>query len=318
MGNAYGVCVILVSFITTNMVALVAILVWRFPIYLVLPVYLFFVCLDGTFLSAVLIKVPQGAWFTLMLAFILSSIFTLWHYGKEAQWRAESLDHVPPCSIITSTRTPKDGDSSSGSGAPISLTPAFGGVPISTIPGLGIFFDKLGDPAVFPASFAHFVVKFATRPAVLIFFHMRPLPMPSVPPNERYVVTRAPGLASCYNVVLRHGYMDDLVRPSMARDIMGQIELAVSRPGISTESDAAIAAELAVLRTTYELQTVYVLGKEMMKIRSAEKGVGRIRGFVRGVLLSAFLYVRENTRTKLADLDLDHDKVIEVGFVKEI
>ena len=171
---------------------------------------------------------------------------------------------------------------------------------------------------MFPASFAQFVSKFATRPAVLIFFHMRSLRMPSVPPGERYVVTRGPGLAYCYNVVLRHGYMDDVVRPSMARDIVGQIELAVSRPGVSTKSDAAIVAELAALRTTYESQTVYVLGRQVMKIRPAEKGVGRVRGLVRGMLLSMFLWLRENTRAKLADMDLDQDRVIEIGFVKEI
>jgi len=36
------------------------------------------------------------------------------------------------------------------------------------------------------------------------------------------------------------------------------------------------------------------------------------------VLLSAFLWIRENSRTKLADLDIDADQLIEVGFVKEI
>ena len=40
LGHAYGVCVILVTFITTNMVALVALLVWRVPIYIVIPIWL--------------------------------------------------------------------------------------------------------------------------------------------------------------------------------------------------------------------------------------------------------------------------------------
>jgi len=64
--------------------------------------------------------------------------------------------------------------------------------------------------------------------------------------------------------------------------------------------------------------SVYVLGKEAMRVRCVDSGSGRAWGFVRGLLLGAFLWIRENSRTKLADLDIDADKVIEVGYVKEI
>jgi KUP system potassium uptake protein len=71
------------------MVALIAIVVWRLQWLLVLAVWLPFITLDGLFLSSALTKVPDGAWFTLMLAVLLSSIFVLWRYGKEKQWAAE-------------------------------------------------------------------------------------------------------------------------------------------------------------------------------------------------------------------------------------
>lgn len=47
LGNAYGVCVIFVTFITTNMVSLVAVLVWRVHPALVFAVWLPFITLDG-------------------------------------------------------------------------------------------------------------------------------------------------------------------------------------------------------------------------------------------------------------------------------
>lgn len=299
------------------MTALVAILVWRLPIYVVLPVYLIFASLDGAFLSSVLTKVPQGAWFTLMLAIILSSIFILWRFGKEAQWHSESLDHIPTSAVVTSPRT--SGETQTNAYKPVRLIEEFGGINISTLPGLGIFFDKAGDPSYLPQSFAHFVRKFAARPAVLVFFHMRPLPVPSIPLGERYVVTRMSALANCYYVVLRHGYMDDVLHPGMARDLLGTIELAVSRASeTSTGRDIATAEELAALHAASETQTVYVLGKEVMKIRPRAKGMGVVWNFFRGVLLWVFLWIRENSRTKLADLDIDADKLVEVGFVKEI
>lgn len=278
------------------MVSLVAILIWRLPAYVVFPVFLIFAALDGVFLTSVFTKVPEGAWFTLLLAIILSSIFILWRFGKEAQWAAESLDRLPPSHLL-SLENP----------ANPRLAPAFGGASVSTVEGLGIFFDKMGDPAVLPASFAHFVRKFAARPTVLVFFHMRPLPLPSIPLAERYVVTRTPGgMTNCYSVVLRHGYVDDVIRPGMARELVAQVELAVTQTAAPGERDT--------LRTACDSQTVYVLGKEAMRIK-----MGRGPWYwVRRMFLGVFLWIRENSRAKLADLDIDIDKLVEVGFLKEI
>ncbi|KAH6609144.1 hypothetical protein Trco_002490 [Trichoderma cornu-damae] len=307
LGNAYGVCVIAVTFITTCMVALVAILVWRLPLYVVTPVWLIFAALDGAYLSSVLQKVPKGAWFTLVLAGILCSIFTVWRFGKEAQWKAESLDQLTLAALIKSDQaTPGSSPKS------LVLNERFGGVPVSTVPGLGIFFDKAGDPTHLPACFAHFVMKFAARPSVIFFFHMRPLAVPSVPLEERYVITHTNGLANCYNVTLRHGYMDDVLHPGLARDLVGQVELSIScrrRPN---------AVELETLRAAYGSQMVYILGKEAMKVKRGSSMTSRLTGIFRSFVLWMFLWMRENSRTKLADLNIDADKLLEVGFLKEI
>ncbi len=58
-------------------------------------------------------------------------------------------------------------------------------------------------------------------------------------------------------------------------------------------------------------QTTYVVGKEQMKIRPGTN-------WVRWVVLGEFLWIRENSRTKMADLDIPFDHLVEVGFVKEI
>jgi KUP system potassium uptake protein len=304
------------------MVSLVALLTWRLPAWLVLPIFLIFASLDGVYVSSALFKVPQGAWFTLMLAVVLSSIFILWRFGKEAQWTAESLDRLPASALLTATTDGGGGNDQ----PPVRLADAFGGTPVSTVPGLGIFFDKQGDPAVLPASFAHFVRKFAARPRVLVFFHMRPLPVPTVAPGERFVVTRAASAAAgllpdCYSVVMRHGYTDDVLRPGMARELVAQVELAVARQvgSGSSRGNGGNEAALAALREAYGAQTVYVLGKETMRIgRPAGKSRYGPGALARRFFLAMFLWLRENSRTKLADLDIDVDKLVEVGFLKEI
>ena len=56
---------------------------------------------------------------------------------------------------------------------------------------------------------------------------------------------------------------------------------------------------------------MYIIGKEQLKIRKST-------AFVRKWLLVLFLWMKENTRTKMANLNVPTEKVIEVGFLKEI
>ncbi|KLU88966.1 hypothetical protein MAPG_07946 [Magnaporthiopsis poae ATCC 64411] len=70
---------------------------------------------------------------------------------------------------------------------------------------------------------------------------------------------------------------------------------------------------LAALQKACGAQTVFVLGKEAMRISKERAGRSRVWNVVRRTLLELFLWIRDNTRTKLADLDIDIDKVIEKG-----
>ena len=114
----------MVTFITTCMVSLVALIIWRLNPFLVLFGFLVFGSLDGAYLSSALTKVPQGAWFTLLLACILSSVFILWRFGKENQWKAEASDRFQPSHLVT-----KSGDGR------LHLTSAFGGGELINIKG---------------------------------------------------------------------------------------------------------------------------------------------------------------------------------------
>ena len=57
---------------------------------------------------------------------------------------------------------------------------------------------------------------------------MRPLPVPTVPLNDRYIVTRVTEISSCYAVTLRHGYTDHVLHPDLARDVILEIERAIA------------------------------------------------------------------------------------------
>lgn len=87
-------------------------------------------------------------------------------------------------------------------------------------------------------------------------------------------------------------------------------------PGNSTtegsrDARAFLGSEITILEAAYSHKVLYIVGKEQMKIKP---NTARIRR----ALLLAFLWIRDNTRNKMANLRLPIDKLIEVGFLKEI
>ncbi|OAG38929.1 potassium uptake protein [Fonsecaea monophora] len=385
LGHAYGVCVvrgrlcivihhlpraveliilapqILVTMLTTCMVAVVALIVWRVPAVIVLPVWLIFALFDGTFLSSAVTKVPEGAWFTLVLAVALSSTFLLWRYGKEQQWRAEASDRFPPSHLIQAIATPVT-DSSNIYTRRLKLSPAFGGQEVRRIEGMGIFFDKSGLPSSTPTVFIHFLQKFHAANDVIVLFHLRPLQIPTVPPDERYAVSRCyigdeDGdskriMPDTYRVIIRHGYNDEIVSNDLGGMLYEQIrnylireyvdiisagdadliiegakerdpvisyaEIASSTPGSGRPSleNLELTHRLSELQRAYESQVVYIVGKEQMRVK--KEGKLSPKYIMRRGILEIFLWLRENTRTKVQALNVPVEKVVEVGFVKEV
>src|SRR5436190_19475313 len=115
-----------VTFFDTCMVTLVALLVWRLNPFLVFSPWLIIACVDCLYLSSALKKVPDGAWFTLTLAGVLASLFLLWRFGKENQWRAEAEDRFQPTRFIQKR---EDGR--------LQLTARYGGDILTSTRGLG-------------------------------------------------------------------------------------------------------------------------------------------------------------------------------------
>lgn len=301
------------------MVSLVALVVWRIPTLLVVLFFALFISLDGVYLSAALNKVPDGAWFALVLSFILSTIFILWRWGKEQQWKAESKDMVEPSELLEISRDSSvAAEDKSESSVRLRLAPEFGGGTITPAPGLGIFFDKVGGSGdSIPKVFTQFVRKFQTRPQVIVFFHMRSISVPTVPANRRFVISRVTQrIPCCYRIALRHGYMDDILTPDLANMIMLELMMFITRGNPEAEGyemPPEVREEAEALRDAEAAQTVYLMGKQTMRVK---RNPGT--SIFRRIALESFLWIRENSRTKLANLDIDPDNLVEVGFVKDI
>lgn len=293
------------------MVSLVALIVWRISIPIILAGFLVFGTLDGLYLSSAMTKVPDGAWFTLCLAVLLSSIFVLWRYGKENQWAAEAEDHISPAQLLDDRGSASSSNSSNlnnvgefKSVPTLRPTSAMGSATLSTIEGIGIFFDKAGLPNSTPTVFVHFVQKFQAIPDVAVFFNIRPLSSPSVPPDERFSISRvfprAPltsSLRHIYRITVRHGYRDNILTNDLGSIIYLELRAFVIRDGARSSEDGAdvsaerssgtppeiefapsaknprpfthspaIHTELRALQSAYDAQVIHIVGKEQMRI----------------------------------------------------
>ena len=78
-----------------------------------------------------------------------------------------------------------------------------------------------------------------------------------------------------------------------------------------SESAFAAQVKLRALEKAYETQVLYIMGKEQMRISEGTR-------FGRWIVLNVFLWLRENTRSKMSKLKISMDQLVEVGFVKEI
>ena len=324
------------------MVSLVALIVWRLHFLIVLAGFLVFGTLDGLYLSSAMTKVPDGAWFTLGLALILSSVFVLWRFGKENQWHAEAEDRVPPSHLLTEAISAQGEESNASE---LQLTPALGGALVSRLHGVGIFFDKTGSPNATPAVFVHFLQKFQATTSIVVFFHIRPLSAPTVAPEDRFSVSRcfparsSTALQQMYRVTIRHGYSDNIMTGDLGRLIYENLRNFIIREGAdlaapstsdpSSSSEASSATSpspnddhqrrfhdsLDALQAAYEDQVVYIVGKEQMRIGEVNYNP---KSWARRLALAAFLWLRSNTGSKVANMNLDVEKLVEVGFVKVI
>jgi KUP system potassium uptake protein len=185
--------------------------------------------------------------------------------------------------------------------------------------------------------------KFEARPDVEVFLHFRSLPVPHISDEEKFTIART-SLPNCYRMVVRHGYNDivvtenlgDVVYSELRKHIIqswGQHSLAIdnltstepsnsnsagtTRPssthnGELAAEDRKVAKRLEVLDEAYAAQTVYIVGKEQLRLLKTTNS------FFKRQILRIFLWIRDNSRAKVASMKIPIEKLVEVGFVKEI
>jgi KUP system potassium uptake protein len=108
LGAAYGIAVSATMFITTCMVLLLARRLWRSPLYLTIPVGLFFVLFDLAVFAANCSKVLSGGWVVIFIAVAVCILMTTWIEGRKILLKKVAVDAVPLEVFAGELRTQRD------------------------------------------------------------------------------------------------------------------------------------------------------------------------------------------------------------------
>lgn len=182
-----------------------------------------------------------------------------------------------------------------------------------------------------PSVYTHFLHKFEAQHEVTIFFNLRHITAPHVADDERYSISRI-GVPNTFRIVTRQGYMDYIFTEDFGAVLAAQlrafldIEIASAPPA----QTARARRELDALENAYKKQVVYIFGKEQLHPSRPKRRADAVDGpiharawaavgaWTQRQLLSTFIWMRENTRSKPAEFGVQVDRLVEVGFVKEV
>lgn len=185
IGEAHGICVVLVMIVTTLLLTIVMLLVWKISVWWIVAFFVVFMSSESIYLSAILSRFAHGAYVPVAMSAVLMVVMVVWHYVHVNKYRFE-LEHSIPRDKVKELLERSD---------------------IQRVPGIGLFYTELvqGIPPVF----RHLIEKIPSIHSVLIFVSMKHLPIPSVDMSERFLFRQVDREDyKVFQCVARYGYRD--------------------------------------------------------------------------------------------------------------
>ncbi|MCW2282340.1 KUP system potassium uptake protein [Rhodoblastus acidophilus] len=100
LANAYGIAVTGTMVVDTSLAFFVVWKMWRWPLWLTVPVIGFFLTVDMSFLIANLIKLLEGAWVPLTMGAFAMVIMWTWVRGTDLLHKKTQRDSIPTADLI--------------------------------------------------------------------------------------------------------------------------------------------------------------------------------------------------------------------------
>ncbi|KAK7359535.1 hypothetical protein VNO77_01496 [Canavalia gladiata] len=287
IGNAFGVVVSLVMLITTILLTLVMIMIWRTPVLLVALYFSVFFVMEGVYVSAVFTKFAEGGWIPFAISFILAFIMFGWFYGRQRKIEYE-LAHK-----ITFER----------------LEELLANRSIQRVDGLCFFYTNIQDGLT--PILGHYIKNMKSLHKVTIFTTLQYLLVPKVAPHERIVIKKS-NLKGVYCCVIRYGYADalNLEGDHFVDQVINSLTLHIQNFQDDVSSDSQEVEEISSLEEARHAGVVHVRGKTRFHI-------GLSCGWFDKIMLGFYEVMHGNCRSGLPALGIPPQQRIEVGMLYE-
>ncbi|XVE73283.1 hypothetical protein DITRI_Ditri11bG0105100 [Diplodiscus trichospermus] len=327
IGNAYGIAVVFVMTLTSSLLVLIMIMIWKTNIFFVIAYVLIIVSVELLYLSSVLYKFDQGGYLPFFFAAVLTTVMYIWNDVYRKKYYYE-LDHkVSPEKLKEITTNTN----------------------FSRIPGLAMFYSELvhGIPPIFK----HYLANVSALHWVLVFVSIKSLPICKVPVEERFLFRRVePRELYVFRCVVRYGYTDaHNERHSFERTLLERLKEFIkedtwltqmqAKNGATTEKDSEledgfdnkqderdqdvkqdgereqediVRKEIELVEQACQAGVVHLVGENEV-IATKEAGIGK------KILIDyAYNFVKKNLRQTDKVFEIPHKRLLKVGMTYEL
>ncbi|XP_012467170.1 probable potassium transporter 17 [Gossypium raimondii] len=287
IGNAFGVVVSLVMLITTILLTLVMIIIWRTPSLLVALYFIIFFMMEGVYVSAVLTKIPEGGWIPFAISFILSFIMFGWYYGRQRKIQYELTHKIDLGRLGMLLSDPS----------------------VQRVPGLCFFYTKIQNGLT--PILGHYTKNMRSLHKVTIFTTLRYLLVPKVSPHERIVVKKL-GLRGVYACVIQYGYADslNLEGDNFVSQVLDSLQEHIENCSSLPSDHMPVQEEISELCEAKTAGVIHVRGK-------ARFHIGKSTSFFDRFMLAFYEVLHKNCRPALPALGVPLPQCLEVGMFYE-
>ncbi|XP_028804196.1 potassium transporter 5 [Neltuma alba] len=318
IGNAYGIAVVFVMTLTSALLVLIMIMIWKTHFLLVMGYVVIFCSVELLYLSSVLYKFDQGGYLPLAFAAVLMSIMYIWNDVYRRKYYFELDNKI----------------------SPEKLREVAADTQVSRIPGLAMFYSELVQGV--PPIFQHYVTNVPALHSILVFVSIKSLPISKVATEERFLFRRVePKELNVFCCVARYGYTDvrnekepferllvERLKEFISREVWVSprvlIQNGENEEKVEVEDEVvqetreeerqqeAVKREIEAVERAMRARVVHLIGEsEVVAIKGANIG--------KKILINyAYNFVKKNLRQSDKVFDIPHKRLVKVGMTYEL
>ncbi|XP_019451783.1 PREDICTED: potassium transporter 5-like [Lupinus angustifolius] len=290
IGNAYGIAVVFVMTLTSSMLVLIMVVIWKTNIFLVITYVLTIGSVELIYLSSVLYKFNQGGYLSLAFAVVLMAIMYIWNDVYRRKYNYELENKI----------------------SPENFKEIANGADLIRMPGLALFYSDLvhGIPPIFK----HYVSNVPALHSNLVFLSIKSLPISKVPLEDRYG----------YNDLCddEYGPFENLLVTKLKAYIAEEFYLESHNKADETLNDGrgdendrvqkAIEKKVEAIEKAARSGIVHLIGESEV-IAGKGSGIGK-----RILIDFAYNFMKNNLRQGDKVIDIPHERMVKVGMTYEL